>query len=121
MEVIKSAHEIKDNATDWLDAATTYLEARWNLGVLDLSEKSARAASHVVSLLILGTIGTIVLLFLSLGVAWLLGEWLHSPAKGFFLVGLFYGIVGLVLFWVKDKFIRVPVVNALIKQFYYEK
>jgi len=121
MEVFKSAHEIKDNATNWLDSATSYLEARWNLGVLDLSEKTARAASHIVTLLLLGTIGTIVLLFISLGVAWLLGEWLQSPAKGFFLVGLFYAIVGIVLFWVKDQFIRIPVVNAFIKQFYYEK
>jgi Putative Actinobacterial Holin-X, holin superfamily III len=120
MQVIDSANEIKDRATDWFDHASDYFEARWNLGVLDMSEKTAGAISSLASALIIGTIGTITLLFASLGVAWLIGQELNSPAAGFFIVAGFYALVGIILYLVKDKLIKVPVVNAFIKRFYYE-
>jgi uncharacterized membrane protein YqjE len=120
MQVVQSANEIKDRATDWFDSATDYFEARWNLGVLDLSEKSAKAVSNIVSILIIGVIGTLTLLFLSLGIAWLIGEKLNSVASGYFIVALFYALVGIILYLIKDKFIKVPIVNAFIKHFYYE-
>jgi hypothetical protein len=120
MQVIESANEIKDRATDWFDHTTDYFEARWNLGVLNASEKTADALSSLASALIIGTVGTLALLFASLGVAWLIGTRLDNPAVGYFIVALFYAIVGGVLFAVKDTFIKVPVINTLIKKFYYE-
>ncbi len=120
MQVIDSANEIKDRATDWFDHASDYFEARWNLGVLNVSEKTAGAISSLVSALIIGTIGTLTLLFASLGVAWLIGQSLNSPATGYFIVAGFYALVGIILFMVKDRLIKVPVVNAFIKRFYYE-
>lgn len=120
MQVIDSANEIKDRATDWFDHATNYFEARWNLGVLNASEKTADAVSSMASALIIGTVGVLSLLFASLGVAWLIGEHFNSPATGYFGVSLFYMIACGVLFAVKDTLIKVPVINAFIKKFYYE-
>ncbi|NBB17943.1 hypothetical protein GVN20_01125 [Runella sp. CRIBMP] len=120
MQVIDSANEIKERATDWFDNASDYFEARWNLGVLDMSEKTASAVSSLASVLIIGTVGTIALLFVSLGVAWLIGERLNSPAFGYLIVGGFYALVCIILFLVKDSLIKVPIVNAFIKRFYYE-
>lgn len=120
MQVIDSANEIKNQATDWFDHASDYFEARWNLKVLDMSEKTAGAISSLASALIIGTIGMGTLLFASLGVAWLIGQELNSPAAGFFIVAGFYALVGIILYLVKDKLIKVPVVNAFIKRFYYE-
>mgnify|MGYP000865326438 CR=1 FL=1 len=120
MQVIESANEIKERANDWFDHTTNYFEARWNLGVLNASEKAADALSSLASAFIIGTVGTLALLFASLGVAWLIGTRLDNPAAGYFIVALFYAIVGGVLFAVKDTFIKVPVINTLIKKFYYE-
>ncbi len=120
MQVLESANEIKERAGDWFEHASDYLEARWNLGVLDVSHKTASAISSLVSALILGAIGMLGLLFVSLGAAWLIGEKLQSLAAGFFIVALFYGVVGVILYLVKDRFIKIPVVNTFIKKFYYE-
>ena len=120
MQIIDSANEIKDRATDWFDHATNYFEARWNLGVLDASQKTADAVSSIASVLIISTVGVFALLFASLGAVWLIGERFDSLAAGFFSVAVFYLIVCGVLFMVKDSVIKVPVVNAFIKKFYYE-
>ncbi|MEZ4900978.1 MAG: hypothetical protein R2822_04090 [Spirosomataceae bacterium] len=120
MQVIDAAHEIKDRATGWFVHATNYFEARWNLGVLDASEKVADAISSMASALVIGTAGVLALLFASLGAAWLIGDYYQSPAAGYFSIALFYVLVCGVLFFVKDTLIKVPVINAFIKKFYYE-
>jgi len=120
MQVIDSTHEIKDRATDWFGYATNYFEARWNLAVLDASEKAADAVSSIASALIIGTVGVLALLFASLGAAWLIGEYFQSPAAGYFGVALFYVLICGVLFLVKDNLIKLPVINVFIKKFYYE-
>ena len=120
MQIIDSANEIKDRATDWLDHGTDYLENRWNLSVLEASEKTAGVVSSLAAALIIGLMGAITLLFVSLGAAWLIGERLDSPSAGYFIVALFYAIVGGILYAVRDQYIKVPVINSFIKRFYYE-
>ncbi|MFN8344625.1 MAG: phage holin family protein [Spirosomataceae bacterium] len=120
MQVIDSANEIKERATDWFEHASDYFEARWKLGVLDASEKTAGIISSLASVLIIATVGTFALLFASIGIAWLIGEKLGSPAMGYFIVAAFYAVVGGILFAVKDALIKVPIVNSFIKKFYYE-
>ncbi|MDZ7899359.1 MAG: hypothetical protein U5N85_15210 [Arcicella sp.] len=120
MQIIDSANEIKERAVDVFDYTTEYLEARWNLGILNASEKTATTLSSLVAGVIVGIFGIIVLLFLSLGAAWMIGEAMNNHAVGFFLVGGFYAVLGVVIYNIRDKFIKVPLVNSFIKNFYYE-
>jgi uncharacterized membrane protein YqjE len=120
MQIIDSANEIKHRAVDVFDYATEYLEARWNLGILNASEKTATTLSSLIAALIVGIFGIIVLLFLSLGVAWIIGEKINNHAAGFFVVAVFYAIVGIIFYSIRDKFIKVPLVNSFIKNLYYE-
>lgn len=121
MQVIESATEIKERATDWLEAVTEYAEARWNLGVLDLSEKAAKSVSNLASGLIIGIAGGIMMLFMSISLAWYIGQKLSSMPLGFLIVGFIYGILGVILFVVREKFIKLPIINTFIRNFYYEK
>ena len=120
MQIIDSANEIRERAVDVFDYATEYLEARWNLGILNASEKTVTTLSSLVAGIIVGIFGIIVLLFVSLGAAWMIGEEMDNHAAGFFIVGGFYAIVGVILYNIRDKFIKVPLVNSFIKNFYYE-
>ncbi|GGD46429.1 hypothetical protein GCM10011514_08100 [Emticicia aquatilis] len=121
MQVLESANEIKERATDWFDAVTEYAEARWNLGVLDFSEKAAKAVSNLASALIIGVAGGLMMLFLSLSLAWYIGQNLSNLPLGFLIVGLIYGFLGIVLFAIREKFIKLPIINTFIRNFYYEK
>lgn len=121
MQVLESATEIKERATDWFDAITEYAEARWNLGVLDFSEKAAKSVSNLASGLIIGIAGGLMLFFMSLGLAWYIGETLNSMPLGFLIVGLIYGALGAFLFVIREKFIKLPIINTFIRNFYHEK
>ena len=117
---MEALNQIKDKAEDIFDNTTEYLEARWNLGVLSASSKAADAISTIATTLVTAILGLIVLIFLSVGVALLIGEKLNSPSSGFFYVGLFYIVIGIVVYAIKDKYIKLPIINSFIKKFYYE-
>lgn len=121
MQVLESANEIKERATDWFDDVITYAEARLNLGVLDFSEKAAKSVSNLASGLIIGIAGGLMLFFMSLSLAWYIGENLESMPLGFLIVGLIYGILGIILFVIREQFIKLPIINIFIRNFYYEK
>ncbi|MES2517441.1 MAG: hypothetical protein V4585_04990 [Bacteroidota bacterium] len=117
---MEAIDHIKDKAEDIFDNASDYLEARWNLGVLNTSSKIAESISVITITLIIASISLIALLFLSLSVAWVIGEYLGSPALGFFYVGVFYFVIGIMVYFIKDKYIKLPIINSFIKKFYYE-
>jgi hypothetical protein len=117
---MEAIEQIKEKAGDVFENASEYIEARWNLGVLNVSSKAAETISTLTVSLLIGLISTIVLLFMSLGVAWLIGQKLGSPALGFFSVGGLYLLIGIVIYSIKDKYIKLPIINSFIKKFYYE-
>ncbi|PWK25170.1 putative superfamily III holin-X [Arcicella aurantiaca] len=117
---MESIEHIKDKVENIFEEASTYAEARWNLGVLNMSSKLADTVSTMATTLLLAMVGLTVLLFMSLAVAWLIGEKLNSLPLGLFLVGLFYVIIGGVIYSIKDKYIKLPVINLFIKKFYHE-
>ncbi len=117
---METIEHIKDKAENIFEEASILAEARWDLGVLNMSAKLADSISTIAISLIIAGIGLTVLLFMSLATAWLIGERLHSFPLGLFLVGTFYIIVGIVIYSIKDKYIKIPIINLFIKKFYYE-
>jgi hypothetical protein len=93
-----------------------YAETRFDIVVLNAQEKATNVIASVVSSAILGLLGIFILLFLSIGGAWALGEYLHSPSIGFFAVAGFYLLVALILYANREKWIRTPVINSILKK-----
>lgn len=111
--------EVKERADNLFDHVKEYVEARYNLVVLETSNKVTDILSSIAVAVVVGLVGLFVLLFLSLAAAWWIGETTGSPALGFLLVAVFYALVAVLLYAVRTKFIKLPVLNALIKKFYY--
>jgi O-antigen/teichoic acid export membrane protein len=57
-----------------------------------------------------------VLTFISVGAALLIGSLLGKAFYGFFIVALIYLIIGLILFSGRQKILKAPISNKLIKQ-----
>jgi energy-coupling factor transporter transmembrane protein EcfT len=58
----------------------------------------------------------LILIFVSIGLALLVGEWLGHAYWGFFIMGLLYLIIWFILFLGKKKFFDQPVRDKLIKE-----
>ena len=63
-----------------------YLDTRWDLFLLQLTEKGMNALSSIVAGLLLVLFGSIVLIFASIGAAISIGSALDNPAAGYFII-----------------------------------
>jgi hypothetical protein len=112
--------EVRYKIEDLGDHLTDYADARINLITLNAVDKISEVASSVVSGVVLGIVGVLMLFFLSISVAWWIGQTQESPALGFACVAGFYLIVGIVVYSLRKRLIQSVVINALIKKIYAE-
>ena len=92
-----------------------YAEERVNLLMYNAQEKTSKAIAGTSSVLILLIIGIFTLGFLSLALAWYLGQLLEKPFLGFLIVGGFYLLAGLVIWMNRERWIGFPIMNAFLK------
>lgn len=99
-----------------LEHIEEYGETRLDILVLSMQDKLSNVLSSIASILILGILTMFFLLFVSVSTAWWIGEILHSPSMGFLSVAGFYFLVVLVIYLNREKWIKLPIINALIKK-----
>jgi len=109
--------QVKDTSEDIFEHAKEYIEAQWKLGVLNASYKAADGITSAATALIFIVIGMIVLLFMSFSLAFFIGQHFNSFALGFLYVGILYVVVAILLWLLKDKYIKVPLINSFLKKF----
>jgi hypothetical protein len=59
-----------------------------------------------------------VIVFGSIAGAWALSDWIGKPYSGFLIVAGFYLLLGIIVWLTRGRFIRFPVMNAILKQLY---
>ncbi|HEY8688421.1 MAG TPA: phage holin family protein [Chitinophagaceae bacterium] len=98
-----------------IDRVKVYVETRIDLLRLKAIDKSSSFLSLLISMIVVILISFIFIMLLSIGVALLLGGLLGKTYYGFFIVAGFYLIVGLVLFIFRNKWLKKPIANSMIK------
>jgi len=93
-----------------------YFETRFDIVALNAQDKVSEILSSIASTAVIALVGIFILFFTSVGVAWWVGELLNSPSIGFFCVAGFYLIVGILILINKDKWIKLPLINTLLKK-----
>lgn len=92
-----------------------YLDTRWDLFLLQLTEKGMNAISGVVSGLLLVLFGSIVVVFASIGAAICIGQALDSPAAGYFIMaGIFVVLLVLATVFARN-YIRNAVSTSILE------
>ncbi|MBC7866400.1 MAG: phage holin family protein [Gloeobacteraceae cyanobacterium ES-bin-316] len=98
------------------EKASDYVETRIELAKLKITEKSSDVISDLASKVILISIVSVFVLMLNIGIGLWLGELLGKNFYGFFVLAGFYGIIALIFYSFKTKWIEEPVTNAIIKK-----
>jgi len=99
--------------------AKDYAELRVELVKLEAAAKISNVVSNVASAVVIGLVAIFTLLFVSVGVAWWIGQANNNPSMGFFIVGGFWALVGLVVYFMRSA-LKVPIVNSLLESFHYD-
>ena len=107
------------------DDLKEYINTKQELLKLTIAEKSGKVVSGVVLLIAIMAIIFLVILFASVALAVCLSKYLGNPYSGFLIVSGLYFILMFIIILAKDRWIRQPVTNSIIKIFFndddYEK
>src|SRR5438132_11281029 len=99
-----------------VDRIKTYTETRIDLLKLKAIDKSSSFLSMLITMIVLIMVGFVFFLFLNIGIALLLGYLLGKMFYGFFIVAGFYIITGIILLIFRNKWIKTPIANIMIKK-----
>ncbi len=110
--------QIKILLEELIETCSTYIQARMRLTVLQLSEKTSKIASDFLSIIILTILFLFAFIMLNIGLAKWISYGLNNEWGGFFIIGGFYVLLGILLMVMKEKLIRIPLLNAIIKSFF---
>ena len=100
--------------------AKEYVSLRIHLTELKLGNKSSLLASSLITISILFMIAFFFVLVLTVGLALWIGDSLGQSYLGFLIMAGFYLVVGLVLFIFRNKWIKEPVNNLIVKELFDE-
>ena len=106
------------NLEQLIDSVQDYIHTRSELSKLQAVEKSSKMAGGLTVGLILFLITVIGLLFMSVAGAYAISEWIGKAYSGFLIVGGFYLLLGILIFMNQDSWIRKPMMNNIIRNFF---
>jgi len=98
-----------------------FLKENFSLLVLNTYEKISRVISGITSILFLASLLIFILLFVSVGLALWVGTLIQEPYAGFFIVGGFYLLTGIIFYVNREKWIKAPIIDGLLKSMTDEK
>jgi len=113
--------EEKNKVEKLIGDVKEYAETKLDLVALNLQDKGSDIAASAASVVTLGIIILFVLLFLSLGAALILGNYFQDPSIGFFCIAGFYLIVFLLVYINRHKWIKLPLVNSILKKIHFHE
>ena len=93
-----------------------YLENKALLWKLKTVDTLSDSVSDLASGLGIISIVAMVSFIFSMGLALLIGDWLGKDFYGFFIIGGLYAIIGLVCYARRDKWLKEPVGNMLVRK-----
>lgn len=100
------------------EATTLYVQYKLDYYRLHITERITKALTYVVSSVIMLCTGLIVLAFVALGAALLIGELLGSLALGLFIMAGAFLCLGLLLIALRAPLIRGPLLRVFIKEIF---
>ncbi|THU40853.1 phage holin family protein [Niastella caeni] len=98
------------------DHVKEYINTRVELAKLHLAEKTSLIISNLIAVTVVVLLFLFVIVFGSIAGAWALSDLIGKPYSGFLIVAGFYFILGIIVWVTRSRFIRFPVMNAIIKQ-----
>ena len=83
---------------------------------LTVAEKSSKVASNIISATIAALAVILFIIFFSVALAYFLGEVLNNTWAGFLIVSGIYMLSAILIRLIKEKLIRIPIMNSILSQ-----
>jgi hypothetical protein len=103
---------------DVVSHAKDYIKTNVDLFALNVADKTSSFASGTVFYIFLAVIGVFFMFFFSVGTAFALAPVVGGLHISFFFLAGFYLLLAVLAVLMKDKWIKTPVANRIIKQLF---
>jgi hypothetical protein len=98
-----------------------YANARIEAARLEIAEKVSGLFSNLIAGVIVALVFLIFFLFFNFSIAYLLAELTGKTWVGFLIVAAFYLLVAIVVWAARERIIRIPVMNSILKVLFKEE
>ena len=95
-----------------------YVQIEIELFKLTIAEKLSKIIANFLAAMVVMGVLLLFILFVSLALAFLIGEWLGKMSAGFFIVSILYLLIGVISWYAREKLIRIPILNAILSQLF---
>lgn len=109
--------ELKKDLTESQRSAKEYLESTSDYYQLKIFRFLMKAVIALTMVLLLGTIGFLLLFFVSIAASMAIGESLGSDTGGFLVVALIYFVLGVLAYIFRRK-LEAPVLKSFSKNYF---
>jgi len=103
-----------DNAETFVEQVKEYVNTRLAQLKLSFAEKTSKAVSIMIAMVLVALVFFLFLVLLSITGAIAIGQWLESSWLGFLIMAGIVLLAGFILWVSKDRLIRRPIMNAMI-------
>ncbi len=108
----------KSRMNDLTGHIREYIETRIDIVKLDAADTFSSAASSLASLVVVAILGLMMLMLVTIGGAYAFGALINNLAGGCFIMAGIYLIFMLLVYYNRESWIRIPVLNSIIKNIY---
>ncbi|QEC51789.1 putative superfamily III holin-X [Anseongella ginsenosidimutans] len=113
-----SMQEEKEAESTLFEEVKEYISVRSKIFSLQVAESAASLVSNLISNGAALLFFIIFFVFASIGLAFLVAQWVGNTAGGFFIVAAFYLLIGVIIWMIKDNYIERPLTNIFIRNLF---
>jgi phosphoglycerol transferase MdoB-like AlkP superfamily enzyme len=99
------------------EKAQDYSKTSLELLKLNAIAKSSDVTSTLMARLIIFMVVALSVMIINIGIAFWISDQLGKDWYGFFMVGIFYAIIAVLLYFFRHQWIKNPIHNAIIGKF----
>ena len=107
-----------EKAEELASSVKDYLDTRLESVKLSVAEKTSAVLSNVLAGIVVALVFFLFMVMAGAALAFGLGEWLGSTWAGFAIMVGVYLLLGIIVWLARVKIIRLPIMNALIRQLF---
>ncbi len=93
-----------------------YVDSKIDLVKLSTAEKSSAVIANIIAGIVVCAVFLLSIVFTSIAASIRLGDWIGKTWAGFLVIAFIYFAIGIIVWAIKGKIIRLPIMNAIIKQ-----
>ncbi len=103
-------------AASIISESGAFIETKIESARLQVTEKLSAVSGSAVFMILLAFIALSLLLFLSMGLAYIISGWLQKRYAGFFIVAGLYGLLAILGYLLRHRILILPISNSIIKK-----